>query len=134
LSAPEEPTLLDALNHRIRNELAAIVDLVAFRAVLTDNVGAKQELGNVIDLLQQHVQVHSILTMPDRDGLVDDRTSAASRNSFALDFPLTQRERQASRALAARRPRTGRRAKTMPPRYAPMAGDRMNAIAVQPEL
>jgi two-component sensor histidine kinase len=242
LSAPEEPTLLDEVNHRIRNELAAIVDLVAFRAVLTDNVGAKQELGNVVDLLQQHLQVHSILAMPDRDGLMDagqqlrklglamsrcrlermnirlvlsaemlplqaercwrltlavyepvtnairhacfegregeiriellragcwlncrvtdngsrlgrikpgrglrivgdlaaglggriDRTSGASRNAFALDFPLTQRERQASRAGAARRPRTGRRAKTMPPRYAPMAGDRIHAVVVQP--
>jgi two-component sensor histidine kinase len=244
LSAPEEPTLLHELNHRTRNELAAIIDLVTFRAVLTDNVGAKQELGNVVDLLQQHVQVHRILTMPDRDGLLDageqlrklglamsrcrldrmnihlvlstdmlplesercwrltlavyelvtnavrhacfdgregeiriellragswlncrvtdngsrlgrikpgrglrivgdlaaslggriDRTSGASRNSFALDFPLTPRERQANRAVAARRPRTGRRSKTMPPRFAPMAGDRINAIAVQPEL
>jgi two-component sensor histidine kinase len=243
LSAPEERTLLNELNHRIRNELAAIIDLVTFKAVLTDNVDAKQELGNVVDLLRQHVQVHSILTMPDHDGLVDageqirklglaisrckldrmnislvlstealpleaqrcwrltlavhelvtnavrhacfdgrqgeiriellragfwlncrvtdngsrlgrirpggglrivgdlaaslggriDRTSAALRNSFALDFPLTQRERQAGRAVAARRPGTARRSKTMRPHYTPVAGDRMNAIAVQPQ-
>ncbi|MEA2889454.1 MAG: hypothetical protein QOI05_247 [Bradyrhizobium sp.] len=244
LSAPEERTLLDELNHRFKNDFASIINLVTFRAVLTDNVGAKEELSNVVDLLHHHVAVHSILTIPDRDGLVDageqlrklglamsrcrldrmnirlvlsagtlplesqrcwrltlavyelvtnavrhacfdgregeiriellragswlncrvtdngfrlgrikpgrglrivgdlaaslggriDRTSGASRNSFALDFPLTQRERQANRALAARRPRTGRRSKTMPPRYAPVAGYRMNAIAIQPEL
>jgi two-component sensor histidine kinase len=244
LSATEARTLLDELNHRFKNDFASIINLVTFRAVLTDKVGAKEELSNVVDLLHHYVAVHSILTIRDRDGLVDageqlrklglamsrcrldrmnirlvlsadtlplesqrcwrltlavyelvtnavhhacfdgregeiriellragswlncrvtdngsrlgrikpgrglqivgdlaaslggriDRTAGASRNSFALDFPLTQREGQANRAVAARRPRTGRRSKTMPPRYAPMAGDRMNAIAVQPEL
>ena len=69
--ALEGRTLLDELNHRIKNELASVINLVTFKAVWTDNVDAKEELSNVVDLLHQHVQVHSILTMPDRDALVD---------------------------------------------------------------
>jgi two-component sensor histidine kinase len=70
-SALEGRTLLDELNHRIKNELASVINLVSFKAVWTDNVDAKEELSNVVDLLHQHVEVHSILTMPDRDALVD---------------------------------------------------------------
>jgi two-component sensor histidine kinase len=245
LPTPEDRTLLDELNHRIRNELASIINLVTFQAVGIDNVGAKEELSHVVDLLQQHLQVHSILTMPDHNALVDageqlrklglamsrcrlsrmnirlvlspdtlplesercwrlalavyelvtnavrhacfdgregeiriellrtgswancrvidngsrlgrikpgrglrivgdlvtslggriDRTAGALRNSFALDFPLTQRERQANRAVAARRPRTGRRrADTMPRPCLPAAGERLMAIAAPAEL
>jgi two-component sensor histidine kinase len=249
-SAPHPPalegrTLLDELNHRIKNELASVINLVSFKAIWTCNVDAKEELSNVVDLLHQHVEVHSILTMPDRDALVDageqlrklgmamrrcklDRmnihlllsadtlplesergwrlalavyevvTSAVrhacfdgrdgeikiklmragswvncrvtdngsglgrikpGRNlmivadlvkslggrightfgttwtSFALDFPLTQREQHANRAIAARRPRTGRRLKAMPPRPSvPAAGEPANPITVQPQL
>ena len=71
MPALEGRTLLDELNHRIKNELASVINLVSFKAIWTDNVEAKEELSNVIDLLHQHVEVHSILTMPDRDGLVD---------------------------------------------------------------
>ena len=67
----EGRTLLDELNHRIKNELVSVINLVTFKAVWTDNVDAKEELSNVVDLLHQHVQVHSILTMPDGDMLVD---------------------------------------------------------------
>ena len=67
----EGRTLLDELNHRIKNEFASVINLVTFKAVWTDNVDAKEELSKVVDLLHQHVQVHSILTMPDRDALVD---------------------------------------------------------------
>jgi two-component sensor histidine kinase len=69
--ALEGRTLLDELNHRIKNELASVINLVTSKAVWTDNVDAKEELSNVVDLLHQHVQVHSILTMPDRDALAD---------------------------------------------------------------
>lgn len=69
--ALEGRALLDELNHRIKNELASVINLVTFKAVWTDNVEAKEELSNVVDLLHQHVQVHSLLTMPDRDALVD---------------------------------------------------------------
>ena len=69
--ALEGRTLLDELNHRIKNELASVINLMSFKAVWTDNVDAKEELSNVVDLLHHHVEVHSILTMPDRDLLVD---------------------------------------------------------------
>ncbi|MEA2885161.1 MAG: hypothetical protein QOH32_4417 [Bradyrhizobium sp.] len=245
LPAPEQRTLLDELNHRIKNEFVSIINLVIFNAVLTDNVDAKEELGKVADLLHQHVQVHNILTMPDRDGLIDageqlrklglamsrckldrmnihlvlsadtlplesercwrltlavyelvinavqhacfdgregeiriellragswlncrvtdngsrlgrirpgrglrivsslaaslggriDRSSGSTRNAFSLDFPLTARERQAGRAVAARRPRAGRRRlETMPRPRVKAAGEQMVAIAIQPEL
>ena len=42
-------------------------------------------------------------------------TFGTTSTSFVLDFPLTQREQHANRAVVARRPRTGRRLKTMPP-------------------
>jgi hypothetical protein len=71
MPALEGRTLLDELNHRIKNELASVINLVTFKAVWTDSVEAKEELSNVVDLLHQHAQVHSILTMPDRDALVD---------------------------------------------------------------
>ncbi len=244
--ALEGRTLLDELNHRIKNELASVINLVTFKAVWTDNVDAKEELSNVVDLLHQHAQVHSILTMPGPDAsLVDageqlrtlglamsrskldrmnirlvlaaetlplesercwrlalaiyelvtnavrhacfdgrdgeikirlmragswmscrvtdngsgvgriklgrglrivgelasslggriDRTSAPIWNSFSLDFPLTQREQRANRAVAGRRPRTDRRLKPMPaPLRLPLAGERVEAIAVRPEL
>ena len=69
--ALEGRTLLDELNHRIKNELASVINLVSFQAVWTDNADAKEELSNIVDLLYQHVEVHNILTMPDRDALVD---------------------------------------------------------------
>ena len=243
--ALEGRTLLDELNHRIKNELASVINLVSFKAVWTDNVDAKEELGNVVDLLYQHAEVHSILTMPDGDALVDageqlrklglamsrskldrmnihlllsadalplesercwrvalavyelvtnavrhacfdgrdgeikiklmragswvncrvtdngsglgrikfgrglrivsdlakslggriDHTFGTTWTSFALDFPLTQREQRANRAIAARRPRAGRRLKAMPPlACVPVAGEPRNPITVQPQL
>jgi two-component sensor histidine kinase len=245
LAALNGRTLLDELNHRIRNELASLINLVSFKAVWTDNVDAKEELSEVVDLLHQHVEVHSILTMPDRDALVDageqlrklgsamsrcklnrmnihlllsidtlplesercwrlalvvyelvtnavrhacfdghdgeikvklmragslvncrvtDNGSGLGRikpgcglrivgdlakslggqvghtfgttwTSFDLDFPLTQREQYANRAIVARRPRTGRRLKAMPsPPSASVAAERANSIAAQPQI
>ena len=243
--ALEGRTLLDELNHRIKNELASVINLVTFKAVWTDNVEAKEELSNVVDLLHQHVEVHSILTMPDRDALVDageqlrklgsamsrcklermnirlvlsaetlplesercwrlalaiyelvtnavrhacfdgrdgeikitlmhagswvncrvtdngsglgriklgrglrivgelasslggriDRTSGPIWNSFSLDFPLTQREQRANRAVAGRRRRTDRRSNPLPaPLRLPITGERVEAITVRSEL
>jgi two-component sensor histidine kinase len=62
-------------------------------------------------------------------------TFGATSTSFALDFPLTQREQHANRTLAARRPRTSRRLKAMlslP--SAPVADDRANPTAAQPQF
>jgi two-component sensor histidine kinase len=243
--ALEGRTLLDELNHRIKNELASVINLVSFQAVRTDNADAKEELSNIVDLLYQHVEVHNILTMPDRDALVDAgdqlrklglamcrskldrmnihlllsidtlplasercwllalavyelmtnsvrhacldgrdgeikiklmlvgswvncrvtdngsgsarikpgrglriigdlakslggrmvRTFGPTSTSFVLDFPLTQRELHANRAVVARRPRTGRRSKAMPSLpSAPIVGKRATPLTVQPQL
>jgi two-component sensor histidine kinase len=69
--ALEGRRLLDELNHRIKNELASVINFVSFKAVWTDNADAKEVLSNIVDLLHQHVEVHNILTMPDRDAFVD---------------------------------------------------------------
>jgi two-component sensor histidine kinase len=237
--------LLDELNHRIKNELASVINLVSFQAIWADNVEVKEELGNVVDLLHHHVAVHSILTTPERDALVDageqlrklglamsrsrldrmnihlllsvdtlplesercwhlgltvyelvtnavrhacfdgrggeikikltragswvncrvidngsglgrikpgrglrivgelakslggrvDRSFGTTWTSFALDFPLTQREQQANRVVAARRPRTGRRLRALAPLDSPSAaGEPANPALVQSEL
>ena len=62
-------------------------------------------------------------------------TFGTTSTSFVLDFPLTQREQHANRAVVARRPRTGRRLKAMPSLpSAPVAGERANPLTVQPQL
>ena len=245
IPAQKGRTLLDELNHRIKNELASIINLITFKAVWADNVEVKEALSDVVDLLHQYVAVHNILTTPDGDTLLDageqlrklglamgrstldrmnihlllsaetlplesercwrlalavhelvtnvvrhagfdgrdgqikihlmragswvncrvtdngsglgriklgrglrivgdlasslggriDRTSGTIWNSFSLDFPLTQRERRANRAVAARRPRTGRRSKAMPSLpSAPIVGERATPLNVQPQL
>ena len=64
-----------------------------------------------------------------------DRSSGTIWNSFSLDFPLTQREQHANRAVAGRRPRTGRRSKAMPSLpSAPVVGERANSLIVRPQL
>ncbi len=64
-----------------------------------------------------------------------DRTSGTTWNSFALDFPLTQREQRANRVVVARRPRTGRRPRTMPSVASVSAvSEPANPTAVQPQL
>jgi hypothetical protein len=62
-------------------------------------------------------------------------TLGTTWTSFALDFPLTQREQHANRAVTARRLRTGRRLKAMTaPLSAPVAGERANPIAARPQI
>jgi len=59
-------------------------------------------------------------------------TFGVTWTSFALDFPLTQREQHANRAVAARRPRTGRRLRTISPLPSvPAAGEPANSISAQ---
>jgi hypothetical protein len=62
-------------------------------------------------------------------------TFGTACTSFALDFPLTQREQHANRAIAARRPGNGRRLKTMQRLPSvPAAGQAANPVTVQPQL
>jgi hypothetical protein len=62
-------------------------------------------------------------------------TFGTASTSFALDFPLTQREQRANRAVIARRSRSSRRLKALPTLpSAPVGGERANPIAAQPQL
>ena len=66
-----ERTLLRELTHRINNELISSIDIVSTATVRTENPEIKVALSNVVELLQQQVEVHRVLTIPARDGLVD---------------------------------------------------------------
>jgi two-component sensor histidine kinase len=67
----DERTLLRELTHRINNELVSSIKNVSAAAVRADNPEVKVALSNVVDLLLQHADLHRVLTIPDRDGLVD---------------------------------------------------------------
>jgi two-component sensor histidine kinase len=69
--AREERTLLRELTHRISNELVSSISIVSAAAVRADNPEVKVALSNVVDLLQQHADLHRALTIPNRNGLVD---------------------------------------------------------------
>jgi two-component sensor histidine kinase len=84
----DERTLLRALTHSIHNDLISSINAVSAAAVRAENPDVKAALGNVVELLEHHEGVHRILTMPDRDGLVDAAEyvrklgSAISRSSL----------------------------------------------------
>jgi two-component sensor histidine kinase len=67
----DERTLLRELTHRINNELVSSINIVSTAAVRTENREVKVALNNVVELLQQQAEVHRVLTIPDREGLVD---------------------------------------------------------------
>jgi len=69
--ALSERILLLELNHRINNEFASAINLVSVAAVRTDNAEVKTALGNVVELLHQHADVHRALKLPDRNAVVD---------------------------------------------------------------
>jgi hypothetical protein len=62
---------------------------------------------------------------------LDGRTLLDELN-HRIKNALTQREQHANRAVAARRPRTGRRLKAVsPPPSVPVAGEWANHLAIQ---
>jgi two-component sensor histidine kinase len=67
----DERTLLRELTHRFHNELISSVNIVSAAAVRTENPEVKVALSNVVELLEQHVDVHRVLMIPDCGGLVD---------------------------------------------------------------
>ena len=84
----DEQMLLRELTHRIRNELVSSINIVSAAAVRTENPEVKVALSNIVELLEQHADVHRLLTIPDREGLVDATEyirklgSAMSRSSL----------------------------------------------------
>ncbi len=67
----DERTLLRELTHRFHNLLVSSINIVSAAAVRTENPEVKVALSSVVELLEQHADVHRVLTIPDRDGLVD---------------------------------------------------------------
>jgi two-component sensor histidine kinase len=73
--ALEMRTLLREQHHRINNEFTSAINLVAVAAVRTDNRDVKAALCDVVELLHGQADVHRVLTMPDRDVLIDTAES-----------------------------------------------------------
>jgi two-component sensor histidine kinase len=71
IPSQDERMLLRELTHRMSSELVSSINVLSAAAVRTDNAEVKVALSNVVELLQQHADLHRILTIPDRDGLVD---------------------------------------------------------------
>jgi two-component sensor histidine kinase len=67
----DERTLVRELTHRVNNQLASAIDIVAAAAVRAEHSEAKVALGNVADLLQEQANVHRVLTIPQGEGFVD---------------------------------------------------------------
>ena len=67
----DKRTLVRELTHRINNQLASAIDVVTAAAVRAEHPEAKVALGNVVDLLQEHANVHRVLAIPEGDELVD---------------------------------------------------------------
>ena len=70
LPVPEEPLLLDELNHRIVNEFASLIAIVSRAAAASGNDDVKRALRGVAQLLHHFAQAHRALRPPDRETLV----------------------------------------------------------------
>lgn len=70
-SPSQEPILLRELNHRIMSGLASTISLVSAAAVRVECTHAKRALGEVVELLQGHVEVNHALAKPGREALID---------------------------------------------------------------
>jgi len=71
LPVPEEPLLLDELNHRIVNEFASLIAIVSRAAGASGSEEVKRALRGVAQLLHHYAQVHRALRPPDRETLVN---------------------------------------------------------------
>jgi two-component sensor histidine kinase len=73
----EERLLLHELSHRINNEFASAISLIALAAARSANTEVKIALDAVQDRLQSYAQVHHVLQMPG--------TASASRGTLICD-------------------------------------------------
>jgi len=67
----ETRLLLREVDHRVRNEIASAINLVAVAAVRAESCDVKSALSQVVELLHDHADVHSALRIPEHDQLVD---------------------------------------------------------------
>ena len=66
-----ERAILRALTRRIHAGFVSSINLVSADAVRAENPEVKAALGNVVEFLEQHAEVHRILAFPDGSGHVD---------------------------------------------------------------
>jgi two-component sensor histidine kinase len=71
LPVPEEPLLLDELNHRITNEFASLIAIVSRAAAASGSEEVKRALRGVAQLLHHHAQSHRALRPPDQETVVN---------------------------------------------------------------
>ena len=68
---PDALPLVRELNHRINNDFASAMNIVAVGALLADNPEVKAALSNVVELLHQYGEVHRALAIPGKGALTD---------------------------------------------------------------
>jgi two-component sensor histidine kinase len=67
----QEPILLRELNYRVQSGLASLIGLVSAAAVRVECAHAKAALGDVVELLHGHAEVHQALAKPERQALIN---------------------------------------------------------------
>ena len=70
-SALDALTVVRELNHRINNDFASAINIVAVGAMLADDSEVKAALSKVVELLHQYADVHRALAIPQRGMLTD---------------------------------------------------------------
>jgi two-component sensor histidine kinase len=71
LPSPEEPLLLDEINHRVVNEFASLIAIVSRAAAASGNDDVKRALSGVAQLLHHYARLHRALLPPDAGDLVN---------------------------------------------------------------
>lgn len=67
----QERILLRELNYRVQGGLASVIGLVSAAAVRAECAHAKAALGDVVELLHGHAEVHQALAKPEREALIN---------------------------------------------------------------
>lgn len=70
----EEGVLLREMHHRVDSGVAAAINLVSAAAVRAEGTEAKAALGDVVELLHGHAELHRALAMPEGKALIDSAT------------------------------------------------------------
>jgi two-component sensor histidine kinase len=90
LPIPQERLLVNELNHRISNELAAAIGMISLAAARSSNKEVRAVLANVEELLHNYADVHRALQMPEHDVRMD---AAACLRKLCLAISRSKLER-----------------------------------------
>jgi two-component sensor histidine kinase len=67
----QERILLRELNYRVQSGLASVIGLVSAAVVRAECAHAKAALGEVVELLHGHAELHQALAKPEREALIN---------------------------------------------------------------